>query len=172
MRFLVIFTSLLVSGCGGQFENIQSNVDRTVLGTMVGRSYAEATRPPPDLPLASTPEPYGREFSVVQLPDGSRLHRRLSRAVGSTTTTSVMGIASSQTQRFGYRLLYFRVNASGVIVDVANGYWLGETSRCVGYIGNIFQSCEDPQRLAADVSFFDQLVRTADGRPITSWFAS
>jgi hypothetical protein len=167
--FAAVAVCLLVMGCAGHVENLQANVDRTVLGTMVGRNYAEATRPPPELPLAPRAEPYGREFSVVELPDGSRLHRRLSRAVGLKTTTNFMGITQSASERFGYRLLYFRVDRAGVITDVANGYWLGETARCVGYVGNIFQTCDNPQSLAADVTFFDSLVRTADGRPITAW---
>lgn len=172
MRFLfgmlAVFAALGLSACGGTQEAIQTSLDRTVMGSFVGRSYAATTASMPDLPLAPAREPpFGRLFSTTALADGSHVHRHLIRDVGQTSRVSFLGIAQSETQRFSYRLLYFRVDAAGTITETANGFWLGESQRCVGYVGNIFQRCESPQALAADVAFFDSLVRTADGRPVT-----
>lgn len=169
---LMSWIVLGLAGCSGTQEAIQTSVDRTVMGTLVGRSYASATATMPDLPLTPVREPpYGRLFSTTTLPDGTRVHRHLIRQVGQTSRINFMGIAQSETQRFSYRLLYFRVDQAGTIVETANGFWLGESQRCVGYIGNIFQNCENPQALAADVAFFDSLVKLADGRPVTeAWF--
>lgn len=165
---LALLAALSLGACGGAQEAVQTSLDRAVMGTLVGRSYASATAAMPDLPLAPAREPpYGRLFSTAALPDGSRIHRHLIRDIGQTSRVSFLGIAQSETQRFSYRLLYFRVDPAGTIVETANGFWLGESQRCVGYIGGIFQTCENPQALAADVAFFDGLVRTADGRPVT-----
>ena len=89
------------------------------------------------------------------------------RDIGQRTSTNFLGLRSSESVQYSYRLMYFRVDPAGTIVEIANGFWLGESERCVGYVGNIFQTCENPQALAADVAFFDSLVRTADGRPVT-----
>jgi hypothetical protein len=144
------------------------------MGSLVGRSYVSATASMPNLPLAPAREPpFGRLFSTTALPDGSRIHRHMIRDIGQTSRVNVLGIAQSETQRFSYRLLYFRVDPAGVIRETANGFWLGESQRCVGYIGNIFQTCESPQALAADVAFFDSLVKTGDGHLITeAWLRS
>ncbi len=166
---LAAATALTLGACSGAQEAVQTSIDRTVMGTLVGRPYSAATATMPDLPFGPGREPvYGRLFSTANLSDGSRLYRHLIRDVGQTSRTSFMGLRESETVRYSYRLMYFRVDPAGTIVEVANGFWLGESQRCVGYVGNIFQTCENPQSLAADVAFFDSLVRTADGRPVTS----
>ena len=130
---LICSALLCLAGCSGSYEAIQTSVDRTVMGTLVGRTYASATATMPDLPLAPAREPpHGRLFSTTALPDGSRIHRHLIRQIGQTSRVNFMGIAQSETQRFSYRLLYFLVNQAGTIVETANGFWLGESQRCVG----------------------------------------
>jgi hypothetical protein len=162
--------ALCIAGCSGTQGDIQTAIDRTVLGSVIGRSYASATAAMPALPFAPTPEPpYGRLFSTSLLPDGTRLHRHLIRDIGQRSRVSILGITQSDTQQFSYRLMYFRVDPAGVVTDTANGFWLGESQRCVGYFGNIFRTCEDAQQLSADVAFFDSLVKTSSGQPIESW---
>ncbi|PPD13610.1 MAG: hypothetical protein CTY25_14915 [Methylobacterium sp.] len=165
---MALAAALVVGACSGAQEAVQTSIDRTVLGTLVGRPYATATAPGPDLPFAPSREPpYGRQFSTTTLADGSRLYRHMIRDIGQRTSTNFLGLRSSESVQYSYRLMYFRVDPAGTIVEIANGFWLGESERCVGYVGNIFQTCENPQALAADVAFFDSLVRTADGRPVT-----
>ncbi|MCA3628455.1 MAG: hypothetical protein IOC49_14615 [Methylobacterium sp.] len=161
--------ALLLGGCSAAQEAVQTSVDRAVMGTVVGRPYATATAGMADLPFAPPREPpYGRLFSTANLADGTRLYRHMIRDVGQTSSTNFLGLRQSETVQFSYRLMYFRVDQAGNVAEVANGFWLGESQRCVGYVGNIFQTCENPQALAADVAFFDSLVRTADGKPVTT----
>ncbi len=171
LSLVLCLSASLLTGCGGAQEAVQTTLDRTVLGSVVGRPYASAVQSAmPALPLGPPPvAPYGDLFASTTLPDGSTVRRHISRNVGQTSRVSILGLAGSETQRFAYRLIYFRVDRAGVIVDTANGFWLGESQRCVGYLGSIFQSCDNPQALAADVAFFDGLVKTSDGRGLEAW---
>jgi len=167
---LLLLAALSLGSCSGTQGQIQQALDNAVMNSVVGRPYASVTGAMPALPLASLVEPpFGRAFSVADLPGGSRLYRHLIRDVAQSSSVSLFGIATSETQRFSYRLMYFKVDRAGIVTDTAAGFWLGESQRCVGYLGNIFQSCDNPQALAADVSFFDGLVRTSDGQPVTAW---
>lgn len=167
---LLVLGTLALGACTGTQGQIQQALDNAVMGTLVGRPYASVTAVMPSLPFGPPSEPpYGRLFSVSDLPDGSRLHRHMIRDIGQSSSVSILGITTQETQRFSYRLMYFKVDRAGIVRDTANGFWLGESQRCVGYLGNIFQTCENPQALAADVTFFDTLVKTADGRPLDAW---
>lgn len=165
-----ISIGLALAGCTDMQSRIQTSIDGTVMQSIVGRTYASVNITPPRLPFEPEREPpYGRLFSVTDLPSGSRIHRHLIRGVAQTTETNFLGLVQSDSQRYSYRLLYFLVDREGIVRATANGFWLGEGDRCVGYVGNIFRTCESSAALAEDVVFFDTLVKTSDGRGLEVW---
>lgn len=165
-----VLCCLFLGACGETVADINRNLDRRATSVQIGRDYASLVAPRPALPLAVAAEPmFGDPIGSSDLPDGNRLHRHLTRSIGETSTID-FGIVSTERQRAAYRLVYFKVDGNGTIVDTATGYLRGEATRCVGFVGGIVRRCEDPAALAADLAFLDEQVTTSDGRPLSVWF--
>lgn len=169
---LALSACLIVGACGERFADINRDLDRRAMTLQVGREYASLVQArPPSLPFEIPAEPpFGDRIGSSELPNGYRLHRHLTRSIGERSTVDLFGLVSTERERAAYRLIYFKVDPNGVITETANGYIRGEVTECVGYLGGIFRNCEDPARLAADLTFLDAQVRTSDGRPVSAWF--
>ncbi|GGK25564.1 hypothetical protein [Salinarimonas ramus] len=165
-----LVAALALGACGQTAADVSRSLDRQAMQAQIGRDYLAVTaRAAPMFLAPDAPAPYGEPIGTTVLPDGDVLHRRLARSVGERSSTDFLGIVSTSSERIVYRLYYFKVDETGTIVDTANGILRGEQSDCVGYVGGLFQRCEDPGALARDIAFFDTLVRTRAGAPLSAW---
>ncbi|MFN3686830.1 hypothetical protein [Salinarimonas sp.] len=169
----VLVLLLCVSALGGCQSTADFNrgVDNMVMRVFVGRDYADLVRQMDVIRLGAQQPLIGNRIGGSRLPNGMRLERHLVRSQGHAQGFHLGGLIGAEQRRMTYRLLYFKVDPAGKVVDTANGFLAGETFDCVSFLGGLIRRCDDPNALAADLQFFDSLVKTSDGQPLSEWFA-
>ena len=168
---ILLTAMLVIAGCNGMQEKIQKKVDGNILSATVGKSYSKyaAQRKTNLEGLFADDRAYGEIFAASKFQNDDVLYRHLDRYESSESNSNFGSLISKQEIQYSYRLLYFRVDHSGIIRDYANGFLGGETSTCVGWIRGIFQKCKNDEILALAVVQYDQIVQTSSGLPLSSW---
>ena len=161
----------LLAACSSAQGDIQQMADHNYLSYMVGKPYASiaAEKKLTVDGLMYGDRAAGELISTSDLPGGDTLYRHVDRYQSGTMTSSVAGIYGKDSATYSYRLLYFRVSPDGLVRDTANGFVPGETQTCVGWIGGIFQKCNNELELRNTVAGFDAVVKTSAGQPLASW---
>ncbi len=170
-RALAAAAGALLAACSSAQGDIQQAADRNYLSYMAGKPYAAIAA---EKKLTVEGMMYGDRaagelISTTALAGGDTLYRHVDRYQSGTMTSSVAGIYGKDSATYSYRLLYFRVSPDGVVRDTANGFVPGETQTCIGWIGGIFQKCNNELELRSTVAGFDAVVKTSAGQPLASW---
>lgn len=168
-RISVLLVAAFLAGCQAA-QSVQDFSNRQFARYAIGKPYAQ---------VAATPDfkedslgrvrVYGQPIGSYPLASGDVVHRHIKRYGAQTSTTDFGLFGSSEKVRYEYRLAYFRVGPDGIVKDMAIGIVPGETSKCAEYFYGIVEKCEQGETPAQSLAIYDQVVRTADGQPISAW---
>lgn len=160
---------LLLAACQAP-QSVQDFSNRQFSRYAIGKPYAEvAATPDFQEDTLGREKMYGQPIGSFKLASHDVVHRHIKRYGASTATTDFGFIRQSEKTRYEYRLAYFKVGPDGIVNDMAIGIVPGETDQCVGYFYGIVQNCEEGESPSRSLALYDQIVRTADGQPITVW---
>ncbi|MEO0635358.1 MAG: hypothetical protein AAFY73_01795 [Pseudomonadota bacterium] len=111
---------------------------------------------------------YGPMIGSFRLSSDETVYRHFKPQPAGSSTVD-LGLVSRSGESFVVYLTWMRVDASGIVRDVATGTVPGGSQRCLGFAGGIIRNCTDQGAQDQSLAFYDSIVRTREGQPITVW---
>lgn len=172
--FRIIFILCLalgVAACSSTMEKVEDRSNRLTTSWALGKPYTRvATLGTSRLAQLSAEQTgFGDMIGRSELLDGTTLYRHIAPAAKTETGASFAGLVGRNTQTNNYRLSYFKVGQDGIVQDWATGSVPGTASRCVSFIGGIFQKCADQGLIKQDLAVYDGQVLTRAKQPLSAW---
>jgi hypothetical protein len=170
-RALIGLAALLaLAACTTPPQSLMNAANRSYMRYAMGKPYAQvASLNPTTMEGLAGRTAYGPMIGTYQLADGNRVYRHIDDVQTGESNVDFGIFSQRHTVSSTYRLAYFRVGPDGVVNDWAVGSLPGASVRCVSYAVGIFRQCEDLQSLRQSLSFYDSVVRTSSGQPLSSW---
>lgn len=169
----ILFIALGLTACSSTLEKVEDRSNRLTTSWALGKPYTRvATLGTSRLAQLSADQTgFGDMIGRSELADGTTLYRHIAPAAKTETGASLAGLVGRNTQASNYRLSYFKVGQDGIVQDWATGSVPGTASRCVTFIGGIFQKCADQALIKQDLAVYDAQVLTRAKQPLSAWGA-
>jgi hypothetical protein len=147
---LVLISACLLTACGSIAHKVGSGINNSQLRGTVGKPYADVMYAHPD---------FGKLIGREKLRGGDEVMK----LVGDfgTSSSNISGIYGKQ--HLNARVIYFRVNTNGIVVDWATEFYESGTQKC--WVG----ICSGATAEQVPFEELDRIVKTSSGASIDSW---
>lgn len=151
--FTAVAVGALLSGCSSLGHEVASGVNNKQLANTIGKPYKQVIFEHPD---------YGKLIGREALRNGDEVMKHVGEF--GSATSSVGGIYGKRDQQA--RVIYFRIDAKGVVRDWATEFYKAGTSTC--WVG----ICSGAKKEQVPSEELDRIVRTSSGESIQAWRSS
>lgn len=166
----MLLLCLIVICCQSTAENVNRFGANNSVRFALNKPYSEVKNTP-DFEASSlgSAKLYGPLIGSFQLVDESTVFRHI-KSVQTASSSIDLGIISTREKEvFDNRLVYFKVDTEGIVRDGAVGIIRGGSKQCVTYAAGIVRRCGDLAEQNRSLQYYDNLVRTTEGEPISIW---
>ncbi|MEM1365331.1 MAG: hypothetical protein AAGH82_06220 [Pseudomonadota bacterium] len=172
---LAIAAPMVLVGCQGAKDGAQRFGAANYARFAINKPYTRAANLPDlgetNLLKIGKSTAYGPMIGSYRLSNGDTVYRHFKpQSAGSSTLD--LGLVSTEGEAFVVYLTWMRVNAAGIVSEVATGTVPGGNQRCLGFVGGVIRKCEDQAAQDQSLAFYDSVVRTRDGQGVyAAWGA-
>lgn len=172
MKKILLILLVLTTGCNKAVNYAQSNIDRKLLQSTIGKEYesfASENKLTVSGAVFGQDKVYGNFISSSHLPDGGKIMKHIDKYKSGGSQLSMglpVGIGS---QSMAYRIFYFNVGPNGIVRDWASAFYNKETKDCISAINIGIDLCGNAENVF-DYNQLDTLVKTSQGHAIDVWY--
>lgn len=168
---LILLLALGLTACSSTLENVENKSNRLTTSWALGKPYTQVASLGTSrlAQLSAEQTGFGDMIGRSELADGTTLYRHIAAAAKTDTNASFVGLVGRNTNATNFRLSYFKVGQDGIVKDWATGSVPGTASRCINFIGGIFQKCADQAAVKQDLVVYDAQVLTRANQPLSTW---